>query len=664
MGNGWPRYRPTEIFRCCKKLPRCARDESGWHRVKFLAPERARFLFNPIPLPKGEEVEVKEAEMAEQHERYEDSQLYRIRHSAAHVMAQAVLETIPEAKYTIGPPIENGFYYDFDLPTPLTEEDLPQIEKRMRQIIAGGHDFEKKVLSAEEARQVFKDQPYKLELIDGLEQGGFDEYGNPLEEKPEISIYQHDAFVDLCRGPHVENTRQINPSAIKLMSVAGAYWRGDENNKMLTRVYGTAWNKPDELKEYLRMLEEAKKRDHRKLGKDLDIFVFDDEVGPGLPLWLPNGAIIANELEVLARELETEAGYQQVLTPHVTKEDLFIRSGHLPYYAESMYPPMELEGVKYYVKPMNCPMHHKIFDARPHSYRDLPIRLAEYGTCYRYEKSGELFGLMRVRSMQMNDAHIYCSEEQFEDEFMGVIDLYKKYFDLFEIEKYVMRLSLYGKDGLGKKYVDNERLWLKTEDMVRRAMTNGNVPFVEAQNEAAFYGPKIDVQIWSAVGREFTLATNQVDFAVPERFNLSFVNKNGEDETPLCIHRAPLSTHERMIGFLLEHYAGSFPVWLSPEQVRVIPITDEQNEYALKLEAQLKEAGIRGRADMGSERMNAKIRNAQLFKVPYMLVVGNNEMESGTVSLRVRDGSQQNDLQVSDFIVRVAEKVKTRSGTL
>lgn len=597
-------------------------------------------------------------------ERYEDSLLYRIRHSAAHIMAQAVLEFYPDAKYTIGPPIENGFYYDFDLPQPITNEDLEKIEKRMRQIIAGGHPFIKEVVSAEEAYQIFKDQPYKLELIQGLEQGGFDEYGNPLDTKPEISIYKHDTFVDLCRGPHVENTRQINPSAIKLMSIAGAYWRGDEKNKMLTRIYGTAWRTSQELEEYLAMLEEARKRDHRKLGKELEIYIYDDEVGPGLPLWLPNGGIMIEELERLAKEMEEKAGYLRVRTPHLTKEDLFIRSGHLPYYAESMYPPMELEGVRYYVKPMNCPMHHKIFASKPRSYRDLPIRLAEYGTCYRYEKSGELFGLMRVRSMQMNDAHIYCSEEQFEQEFMGVIDLYKKYFDLFGIDKYVMRLSLHAKAGLGKKYVDNERLWLKTEDMVRRAMTNGNVPFVEAQDEAAFYGPKIDVQIWSAIGREFTLATNQVDFAVPERFDLKFINKDGVEETPLCIHRAPLSTHERMIGFLIEHYAGAFPVWLCPEQVRVIPITDAQNEYALQIAAQLRAEGIRVNVDFGSERMNAKIRQAQLMKVPYMLVIGNNEMAAGTVSLRVRDGSQQNNIPPAEFLARIKERITRRSGEL
>jgi threonyl-tRNA synthetase len=597
-------------------------------------------------------------------ERYEESQLYRIRHSAAHVMAQAVLEFYPETKYTIGPPVENGFYYDFDLPQPLVLEDLEKIEKRMRQIIAGGHPFVKMVVSAEEARKIFKDQPYKLELIDGLEKGGLDKYGNPLAEKVEISIYQSDTFTDLCRGPHVETTRQINPAAVKLMSIAGAYWRGDEHNKMLTRIYGTAWRTPDELKSYLKMLEEAKARDHRKLGKELEIFTYDEEVGPGLPLWLPRGGVIIEELERLAKEMEEKAGYLRVKTPHLAKEDLFVHSGHLPYYAESMYPPMEIEGVKYYVKPMNCPMHHKIFASKPRSYRDLPIRLAEYGTCYRYEKSGELFGLMRVRSMQMNDAHMYVTEDQFEQEFMGVMDMYKKYLELFGISKYVMRLSLHSKEGLGKKYVDNERLWVKTEEMVRRAMTNGGIPFVEAANEAAFYGPKIDGQVWSVIGKEFSLATNQVDFAQPGRFNLVFTNKDGVEETPLCIHRAPLGTHERFIGFLLEHYAGNFPAWLSPEQVRVIPITDPQNEYAESIVSQLRDQGIRASADVSAQRMNAKIRSAQLMKVPYMLVVGENETKAGQVSLRVRDGSRADNIPLAEFIARAKDRITLRAAEL
>jgi len=607
--------------------------------------------------------------MSESHQ--EKDQLYKIRHTAAHVMAQAVLELFPAAKIAIGPPIDTGFYYDFDLgkteegrPRSFSPEDLEAIEKRMRQIIAAKHALVYREVSADQARQLFHDQPYKLELIDGLEKGGIDEYGNEVAERPPISTYRQDTFEDLCRGPHVEHTGQIPPDAFKLMTIAGAYWRGDEHNPMLQRIYGTAWRNKKELNEHLTMLEEAKKRDHRKLGRELEIFILDDEVGPGLPLWLPNGAVMIEELEKLAKETEYAAGYDRVRSPHLAKEDLFLRSGHLPYYADSMYPPMEMEGVKYYIKPMNCPFHHKIFASKSRSYRDLPVRLAEYGTCYRYEKSGELIGLQRVRSMQMNDAHIYCSEEQFEQEFMRVIDLYLKYFTIFGIEKYMMRLSLHHPKGLGKKYVDNLRLWQKTEEMVRNAMRNGNVPFFEAPDEAAFYGPKIDVQMWSAIGREFSLATNQVDFAVPPRFDLTYINSEGKEETPLCIHRAPLGTHERTIGFLLEHYAGSFPVWLAPQQVSVIPITDGHNEYARNLEQRLKAEGIRVQADLSANRMNAKIRNAQLMKVPYMLVLGDQEMASETVALRKRDGSRQDALAVGEFIALAKARIQSRAAEL
>jgi threonyl-tRNA synthetase len=598
----------------------------------------------------------------------EQDVLYKTRHSTAHIMAQAVMELYPDAKLAIGPPIENGFYYDFDLGTDedgnllsFSPDSLEKIEKRMRQIIAGNHKFIYREISVDEARDLFKNEPYKLELIDGLVKGGADEYGYATEETPVISTYRHDTFEDLCRGPHVEGTDQIRSDAFKLINTAGAYWRGDENNPMLQRIYGTAWHTKEDLKQHLQRLEEAKKRDHRKLGKELEIFIFDEEVGPGLPLWLPNGGIIIEELEKLAKEMELRAGYDRVRTPHLAKDSLFNRSGHLAHYTESMYPPMEMEGVRYYVKPMNCPFHHKIFASSPRSYRNLPLRLAEYGTCYRFEKSGELFGLMRVRSMQMNDAHIYCSEEQFEDEFLRVVDLYLEYFRLFGIEKYVMRFSTHHKSGLTKKYVDNERMWLKTEEMVRNAMKNGDVPFVEVPDEAAFYGPKIDVQIWSAIGREFTLATNQVDFAQPERLGLRFVNKEGNPEVPICLHRAPLGTHERFIGFLIEHYAGRFPIWLSPEHVRVIPINDNHNDYAHKLVEQLKDAGLRSKSDLSSERMNAKIRQAQLKKVPYMLVVGDREVSDGTVSLRKRDGSRQNGMPFQQFIALVREQIDARS---
>jgi len=608
--------------------------------------------------------------MATEHKKTDD-EIYRLRHSTAHVLANAVIDFFPDVKVAIGPPIADGFYYDFDLgkdenghPRTFTPEDLEKIEQRMREIIAENNKFEYREVSLDEARRLFKDQPYKLELIEGIAAGGINEYGEETDEKPVISTFREGRFEDLCRGPHVERTGQISPEAIKLLQVSGAYWRGDEHNAMLQRVYGTVWKTKKELDEYLNRIEEAKKRDHRKLGRELDIFTFDEEVGPGLPLWLPNGTVMIEELEKLAKEREAAAGYQRVSTPNLTKENLFIRSGHLPYYAESMYPPMELEGQKYYVKPMNCPFHHKIFAARPRSYRDLPIRYAEYGTCYRYERSGDLFGLMRVRSLKMNDAHIYCSEEQFESEFLAVVKMYLDYFTLFGIDRYVMRLSTHHKRGLGKKYVDNERLWLETEDMVRRAMDAGNVPYTEEKDEAAFYGPKIDVQVWSAIGKEFTLATNQVDFAVPERFNLTYVNAKGEHATPLCIHRAPLSTHERMIGFLIEHYAGAFPVWLAPRQVLLIPISDAHHEYAKKLEYELKSRGVRAEADLSAERMNAKVREGQLKKTPYMLVLGDREMANNAVSIRRRDGKQENGVSFDAFSAMIVDKIATRSAEL
>jgi len=568
------------------------------------------------------------------HKKRPDLNLSAMRHSASHVMAQAVLHIFPDARLGIGPAIENGFYYDFELPRTLTPEDLPVIAQYMQEIIKSDQEFKRVEVSKDEARRIVAEQPYKLELIDDL----------PDEN---VSLFSQGDFIDLCRGPHVASTGQIK--AYKLLSIAGAYWRGDEKRPMLQRIYGTVFNTQPELEAYLLQLEEAAKRDHRKLGKELDIFTFDDEVGPGLPLWLPNGAAIVEEIEKLAREVEFKHGYLRVKTPHITKEALFQRSGHLPYYAESMYPPMELEGVRYYIKPMNCPMHHKIFASRPRSYRDLPLRLAEYGTCYRYEKSGELFGLMRVRSMQMNDAHIYCSEADFEQEFMGVIDLYLEYFKIFNISEYSMRLSTHHRDGLGKKYVDNEALWLKTEDMVRRAMDRNNIPYEEISDEAAFYGPKIDVQVKSAIGREFTLATNQVDFAQAERFDLEFINESGFKERPLIIHRAPLSTHERLVGFLLEHFAGSFPLWLSPVQVMIIPVADRQLEYAGKLETALRGNFIRARLDGRSERMNLKIREAQLKRVPCMLIVGDKEMEAGTVSVRLKSGQTHNNIAFGDF---------------
>ncbi|WP_420628877.1 threonine--tRNA ligase [Candidatus Leptofilum sp.] len=593
-------------------------------------------------------------------ENYEQSHLYKLRHTAAHVLAQAVLELYPQAKLGIGPPIADGFYYDFDLgigengrSQTFHPDDLPKLEKRMRQIIAEKHPLVYEEVSVDEVRQRLADQPYKLELI------------NELAEKGEqISLYQHDSFVDLCRGPHVAHTGKIPAAGLKLMSIAGAYWRGDEKRPQLQRIYGTAWPNKKELKNHLAMLEEAKKRDHRKLGRELEIFILDEDVGSGLPLWLPNGNILREESVKLANEMEDKAGYVRVATPHIAKESLYLQSGHLPYYADEMYPVMERDGSRYYLKPMNCPFHHKIYASKPRSYRDLPLRLSEYGMVYRYEQSGTLMGLLRVRSIEQNDAHIYCAESQLEEEFMGVINLYRSYFELFGIEKYVMRLSKHSPEKLGVKYVDNGSMWLKAERIIRETMLKHDVPFVEAEDEAAFYGPKIDVQIWSAIGREFSLATNQLDFGVPPRFDLTFTNAQGELETPWCIHRAPLGAHERFIGFLIEHYAGNFPVWLAPEQVRVIPITDGQNEYAQQVAGQLKASGVRAQAMLESDRMQAKIRAAQQMKVPYMLVVGEREAAAGTVSLRKRDGSRQNGLALAAFEALVAEKIARRDAVL
>ncbi len=593
-------------------------------------------------------------------EQYEQSDLYKLRHTAAHVLAQAVLELYPQAKLGIGPPVADGFYYDFDLGVDengrsqtFHPDDLPKLEKRMRQIIAGNHPLVYEEVPPDEVRRRLADQPYKLELIDEL-----------AEKGEKISLYKHDSFVDLCRGPHVAHTGKIPAVGLKLMSIAGAYWRGDEKRPQLQRIYGTAWPNKKELKAHLAMLEEAKKRDHRLLGRELEIFILDEDVGPGLPLWLPNGNILREEMEKLANEMEDKANYLRVSTPHIAKDSLYFQSGHLPYYEDEMYPVMERDGSRYYLKPMNCPFHHKIFASKPRSYRDLPLRLSEYGMVYRYEQSGTLMGLLRVRALQQNDAHIYCAESQIEAEFMGVVDLYRSYFKLFGIEKYVMRLSKHSPEKLGVKYVDNGPMWLKAERIIKEVMLKHDVPFVEAEDEAAFYGPKIDVQIWSAIGREFSLATNQLDFGVPPRFNLTFTNQQGELETPWCIHRAPLGAHERFIGFLIEHYAGNFPVWLAPEQVRIIPITDGQNEYAGQIAARLKANGVRAQAMLDSDRMQAKIRQAQEMKVPYMLIVGEREAEAGTVSLRKRDGSRQTGLSLAAFEVLVQGKIASRAADL
>lgn len=575
----------------------------------------------------------------------------KIRHSLAHIMASAVTELWPKTKLGIGPAIENGFYYDFQLSKPLEESDLQKIEDKMKELISQKLKFEKKNITKKVAKKLFAIQPYKLELINDL----------PGDT---VSIYTTGEFVDLCKGPHIKSTKEIIPNTFKLSKIAGAYWKGDEKNKMLTRIYGLAFETEKELADYLAMLAEAEKRDHRKLGKELKLFTFSEMVGPGLPLWLPNGAVIIDELEKLAKETERKAGYHQVKTPHVAKEIMYKTSGHLPYYADTMFPPMILdeEGgkTKYYLKAMNCPHHHQIFSFEPRSYRDLPLRLAEYGTCYRYEKSGELFGLMRVRSMQMNDAHIYCTEEQFAEEFLAVVRMYLEYFKIFGIEKYIMRFSTHSKEGLGKKYIDNVKLWKKTEAMVRDIMLKEKIPFVEVPNEAAFYGPKIDVQVWSAIGREFTLATNQVDFAVPERFGLTYINKDGTQKTPICIHRAPLGTHERTIGFLIEHYAGVFPVWLSPIQVALIPIGERQLQYAKNLQKQLKNIGVRIELKDENETLGKKIRSAEMQKIPYLLIIGDKEITANTVAIRERGKGDLGQMTIDEFITKIKNQISNR----
>lgn len=572
-------------------------------------------------------------------------------HSSAHLMAEAVESAFPGVKFWVGPPVDNGFYYDMDLgDRKMNEDDLRTLEKKMNELAKKKNPYIRKEVPKKEAVRYFteKGDEYKLDLLGGLQDG-------------EISFYTQGEFTDLCRGPHIPDTGFIK--AIRLTSIAGAYWKGDEKNKMLTRVYGVTFPSQKELDEHLQMLEEAKKRDHRKLGKELSIFAMDDDVGPGLPLWLPNGTIIIEELEKLAKETELAAGYKRVVTPHIAKESMYLTSGHLPYYQDSMYPPMELEGVKYYLRSMNCPHHHKVFAAEPRSYKDLPYRLAEYGTCYRYEQSGELFGLMRVRCLHMNDAHIYCTKEQFYDEFRAVNEMYLKYFKIFGIDRYVMRLSLHEPSKLGQKYVDEPELWKETEALVRDVLVRTNTPFVEVQDEAAFYGPKIDVQIYSTIGREFTLATNQVDFAQGRRFKLEFATADNATDTPLIIHRAPLGTHERFIGFLLEHYAGKFPLWLAPVQVKILPISDKFLDYSKMVADKLKKSDIRVELDDRSEKIGKKIRDTELMKVPYMLVIGEKEMNESKVSVRKQGVGDLGSFGTDELIAKLVSEKNERLAT-
>ncbi len=631
----------------------------------------------------------------------------RLRHSASHVLAAAILKIWPEAQFAAGPPVENGFYYDVDLPHRISPDDFEKIETEMKKEIKANHPFERIEVSRDEALQLGKkgrlaaldERPepskFKLDIIENI----------PSDEK--ISLYRSGDFIDLCAGPHVKRTGDIG--AFRLTSVASAYYKGDEKNPQLQRVYGTAFKTKKELDDYFAMLEEAKKRDHRKLGRELELFVLDDDVGPGLPMFLPRGAVIVEELEKLAKETEFAARYQRVRTPDIARESLYKKSGHLPYYAESMFPPMTLEDKlpsplrdglagaslsrpagfqpddpidrqdaerpsqlgsltssaapdRYYLRAMNCPHHHKLFAALPRSYRDLPLRLAEYGTDYRYEKSGELFGLMRVRSLHMNDAHIYCTPEQFADEFNAVNQMYLNYFKLFGIEKYLMRFSTHDPSKLGQKFVNEPELWKQTEEMTRNVLKNSGINYVEVPNEAAFYGPKIDVQVWSVIGREFTLATNQVDFAQPRRLGLVYKDRDNTDKTPICIHRAPLGTHERFIGFLIEHYAGNFPLWLSPEQVRILTIGDDPKlmEYARSILNELRSHQVRAEIDDSSDKINGKIQRAEQMKVHTMFVIGKRDMEADAVSVRVHGKGNLGAKPRAEAIAEILLSIKGR----
>lgn len=586
--------------------------------------------------------------------------MFSVRHSLSHLLAAAVLEKYPKTKLGIGPVIENGFYYDFDFATPISDADLAGLEKRVQELAREKLSFTKKVITAAKAANDFKKEPYKKELVAELK-----------KKKASISIYETARgagkakkviFFDLCSGPHVKNTSEINPEGFKLASIAGAYWRGSEKNKMLTRIYGLAFPTKKELDEYVAMMEEAKRRDHREIGKQRKLFTFNDLVGAGLPLWLPAGTIIKDEIEKLAKEKEEEYGYSRVSTPHLAKEGLFMMSGHLPHYADSMFPPMKLDDGKYYLKAMNCPIHHLIYKSDPRSYRDLPLRLAEYGICYRNELSGTLAGLLRVRMLSMNDSHIYCTKDQIEEEFKKVMELILYYFKLFGLTNYSFRLSLW--DAKNKeKYINEPKNWAASEEILRKILKHLKVPFVEAKNEAAFYGPKVDIQYKSVGGREETMSTIQLDFAAKKRFGLTYKDAKGNDNAEVfVIHRAPLSTHERFIAFLIEHYAGNFPTWLSPVQVKILPISEKHVEYADKVLRALKTHRIRATVDDANETLGKRIRSAEMEKTPYILVVGDKEIEANAVNVRTRHKKETDTLPLTQFVERLAEEIVERKG--
>ncbi len=597
-------------------------------------------------------------------QRYQDSQLYRIRHSTAHVMAQAVLEKFPQAKIAIGPPIEDGFYYDFDLPRPLTEEDQAEIEQRMRAIIREGHEFIRREVSAGEARALFEDQPYKLELIDGLERGGIDEYGEKTDEPVVISTYRQDTFEDLCRGPHVANTREINPDAISITfkAPAGAYWRGDENREMLTRIYGTAWQTPEELQDYLVLLEEAKKRDHRRIGQEIGLFTFSQLVGKGLPLWKPKGAVLRDLLERFLRDVQLSRGYEPILTPHIARVKLFETSGHYPYYKDSQYSPFEVEGELFMLKPMNCPHHIQIYKDELRSYRDLPVRYAEFGTVYRYEKSGELHGLTRVRGFTQDDAHIFCTPEQLEEEFLKVADLVEFILNSVGLTDYRARIGI--RDPESDKYVGDDESWEHAAQAIIACADKRGLDYTVEEGEAAFYGPKLDYIIRDALKREWQVSTIQVDYNLPARFELEYVGEDNERHRPIMIHRALYGSMERFVAVMIEHFAGAFPAWLAPVQAMLIPVADRHLDYAHEVAAQLRDAGLRVEVDDSAGRMGGKIRNATTQKIPWMLVVGDRDIEKSAVSVRLRSGEDLGAMHVVDFIAQARHLIETKALAL
>jgi threonyl-tRNA synthetase len=596
--------------------------------------------------------------MSDEH-KDENGQLHRIRHSTAHVMAQAVLEKFPEGKVAIGPAIETGFYYDFDLPRPLTPEDLEEIEARMRDIIAEEYDFEREEVDEERARQVFEDQPYKLELIEDILSGGLDEHGEPVEGEVALSIYRDGSFVDLCRGPHVDNTGEINPDAVKLLNVAGAYWRGDERRPMLQRIYGTVWETEEELEEFLEWQKEVEKRDHRRLIKELDLLSFHQEGGPGLAYWHPKGGRIRQVIEDFWRAQHREGGYEIIFTPHIGKAELWQRSGHLDFYEEGMYSPMDVEGQDYYLKPMNCPFHILIYQTDIRSYRDLPLRWAELGTVYRYERSGVLHGLLRVRGFTQDDAHIFCTPNQIEDEILRVLDFSLDMLRSFGFEEFKVELSVRDPDA-PEKYAGEDAMWDQAEASLLEAIKARDLPYERIEGEAVFYGPKIDIKIKDALGRMWQLTTIQFDFNVPERFDMTYIGEDGEQHRPYMVHRALLGSIERFFGILVEHYAGAFPVWLSPVQAVLIPIVDDHVEYAEAVAETLRKAGLRVEVDDSSERMGAKIRNAQMEKIPYMLIVGDREIENEQVNLRLRNEEVKGAMSVDAFIALAQEAVEEK----